>query len=155
MSKPCSESVLILALYQNNKKEIVLPFVRAEHKKGSKWRIPGGGVKIGEFPSEATSRELKEEVGLTLISSFETAKVIKRQRETNFKEHWQYLFVGELSSIDGFFKHILDGKEFLTNELFLLEEVKAACLTNGHLLGYQILPEHRKLLNIAFKKIFS
>lgn len=32
------------------------------------WNFPGGGIKKGEEPEDAAKREVKEEVGLTLIN---------------------------------------------------------------------------------------
>ena len=36
---------------------------------GSKWNLPGGGIKKGEAPIEAAIREAREEVGVRLASS--------------------------------------------------------------------------------------
>lgn len=54
-------------------------FVRS-HKwaDGTIWTVPGGHIEIGETVEEATVREVKEEVGLTVrfIRHFETCEAI-------------------------------------------------------------------------------
>ena len=154
MYTPCSQSVLVLALFQNGN-DFLIPLVRANHCKGSKWRLPGGGVKAYEQPEAATRRELYEEVGLRLKSSFAITKIIKKRRSYRFKEHWQYFFAGEISSLDTFSDYAVDGEEILTNTLFSRSDVEDACFKNLPLRGYEILPAHKLLLVSALKKIFD
>jgi ADP-ribose pyrophosphatase YjhB (NUDIX family) len=51
------------AIVLNEKNQILL----VKHTYQSHWYIPGGGVKKGESAKCAVLRELKEEVGLTVI----------------------------------------------------------------------------------------
>lgn len=154
MYTPCSQSVLVLGLFQKDN-DLLIPLVRANHRKGSQWRLPGGGVKVREEPEMAARRELQEEVGLHLESSFPIAKIIKTRRSNRFKEHCQHFFAGEIISLDTFSDHAVDGEEFLTNTLFSRKDVEDACFNNLPLAGYEILPAHKLLLVSALKKIFD
>lgn len=41
-----------------------------DHSRGGNWDLPGGGYEQGEDVIEAIKREVMEEVGLTVISTF-------------------------------------------------------------------------------------
>lgn len=57
-------TVGVRAMIFNQKNEILL----VKHTYQNGWYIPGGGVKTGETVLDALLRELKEEIGLTVLS---------------------------------------------------------------------------------------
>lgn len=57
-----AKTVGVRAIVVRNKSEILL--VKHTYRDG--WHTPGGGIESGETPLEAISRELFEEVGITI-----------------------------------------------------------------------------------------
>lgn len=47
------------------------------------WHFPGGGIEVGESPSEAAKRELYEEVGIRTLTDFHLKGVYIDRRYTN------------------------------------------------------------------------
>lgn len=159
INKPEStdESVLIIALYINNKNKVFAPLSRSNWFQDPKWRIPGGGVDPQEIPLVAAKRELFEETGLTLSTIKEMSEwcIKKPGRENKKKLHYQHIFVGLTDSSTSFTPKAKDGKEMLTNVLFPLEEVNSCVLNNQKLCGFSILEAHRHLLIRAFHNNFG
>lgn len=53
-----------------NKQNQILIAYRSSHViQGDQWEFPGGKIEAGEMPFDALVRELKEEIGITIISA--------------------------------------------------------------------------------------
>ena len=65
MSKPLNVVALVLENHQGE----ILVAKRAEHKHlGGMWEFPGGKVERDETVAQALARELKEEVGIEVLT---------------------------------------------------------------------------------------
>ncbi|MCC6013412.1 MAG: NUDIX hydrolase [Candidatus Verstraetearchaeota archaeon] len=85
------------------------------------WSIPGGLIKLGEFPEEAAIRELKEETGLNAIIEklLGVFNIIIKDNDGRIKYHYIIIdYIGKL--IGGELKpgdDVLDAKWFDISEL--------------------------------------
>lgn len=61
-------SAAVAAFIVNDKNELLICVRKDDPAKGT-WDLPGGFVDQGETVEEAIKREIKEEIGLTLISA--------------------------------------------------------------------------------------
>jgi 8-oxo-dGTP pyrophosphatase MutT (NUDIX family) len=68
-----------------------LVLVKLSYARG--WRLPGGGVKVGEWPEQAVVRELQEEIGMT--SHGAVRKISEFQHRPDFKRDTSTLFIVE------------------------------------------------------------
>jgi ADP-ribose pyrophosphatase YjhB (NUDIX family) len=115
------------------------------------WRLPGGGVKIREHPIAGAKREAKEEVGLDVCSLRQIEIIEKPSRDKNPTKHLQYIFAGEIKTLDGFLKQTDDGQEQLFSEMFLFEDIMSSIQNNVTLSGYHILRAHANILSRHFE----
>ncbi|MCB1827836.1 MAG: 8-oxo-dGTP diphosphatase MutT [Coxiellaceae bacterium] len=60
---------VIVGVAQNSNKMILLSKRRPEVDHGSLWEFPGGKIEENETPYDALCRELKEEVGIDVVSA--------------------------------------------------------------------------------------
>ena len=76
---PKKELVRVLAaVIERNERYLICK--RPDHKRhGGLWEFPGGKIEMGESDHEAAFGELREELGVTVITVSET--VFKRQDE--------------------------------------------------------------------------
>ena len=115
------------------KDEILL--VKNWYGTGS-WTLPGGGINRGELPAQAATRELTEELGLTLLSN--QLKSLGEFQQT--KAH-RYKFHGFLTELDKKPEITVNNREI----------VEAAWVKTGELA--ELRPrQHAGLLVAAWRK---
>src|SRR5687768_17367414 len=88
--------VAIKGLYvKDGKLLMVHDFVHWPDKQGA-WELPGGGLDFGETPAEALTREVKEEMGLTVTSVADKPTYVWTKRLENCRgmEWWHALLIG-------------------------------------------------------------
>ncbi|MFZ9034897.1 MAG: 8-oxo-dGTP diphosphatase MutT [Francisellaceae bacterium] len=61
--------VAVAVILNRQKNKLYLTQRRKEQHLGSLWEFPGGKLEAGESPESALSRELKEEIGIELLST--------------------------------------------------------------------------------------
>lgn len=84
--------IAVQAVIINSKGDILIS-KRAAHKKyGLMWELNGGSILKGETSIEGMIRELKEELGITVISEDAIFfKEVRREREESYiKELWLF-----------------------------------------------------------------
>jgi ADP-ribose pyrophosphatase YjhB (NUDIX family) len=120
------------------------------------WRIPGGGVKEGEELSAAAVRELREETGLWVDEPRPVLEpILKPSRVNPSDTHTQYVFVGEVTSLQDFVPMTIDGDEEIVAKLFDARDVLEAARKNIRVGDYFIFNVHAKLLERSLSKIFE
>lgn len=58
-----------VAVIVNDKEEVLISRRSAEQHQGNKWEFPGGKVEEGETAKDALNREIKEELGIEVLTS--------------------------------------------------------------------------------------
>ena len=58
-----------VAVIINDKEEVLISRRSAEQDQGNKWEFPGGKVEEGESSKEALHREIREELGIEVLTS--------------------------------------------------------------------------------------
>ena len=58
-----------VAIITNSNNEILISRRSADQHQGNKWEFPGGKVEEGESVENALAREIKEELGIEILSS--------------------------------------------------------------------------------------
>jgi len=61
--------LVVAAVIEREDRRLLIGQRRREDTSPLKWEFPGGKVEEGERPQEALARELREELGVTLIRS--------------------------------------------------------------------------------------
>ena len=72
--------VVVAAVIERKDRRLLIGQRRRDDTSPLKWEFPGGKVEEGERPQEALARELREELGVTLIRSVPIGSV-KHQYE--------------------------------------------------------------------------
>lgn len=154
-NKSTAEATLVMGLYEQYGGRICLPLVRSDFWNPSLWRLPGGGVELGEFPIVGAGREVFEETGL-IVQGLRHVNVIKKHsRDPTLNEHQQHIYVGEIPHLDGLRKSCLDGGERLFTELFFLDDVLFSIRNHTPLLGQGVFRKHAHIIKSLSERLFG
>jgi 8-oxo-dGTP diphosphatase len=66
---------VVTAVIERDDRRLLIGQRRREDSSPLKWEFPGGKVKAGESPEQALARELREELGVTLLRSVAISRV--------------------------------------------------------------------------------
>ena len=73
---------VVAAVIEREDRRLLIGQRRKDDSSPLKWEFPGGKVREGEPPEAALGRELREELGVTLVKSAEIGRVRHRYAET-------------------------------------------------------------------------
>jgi 8-oxo-dGTP diphosphatase len=73
---------VVAAVIERSDRRLLIGQRRKNDSSPLKWEFPGGKVREGESPETALARELREELGVTLVKSAEIGRVRHRYAET-------------------------------------------------------------------------
>lgn len=94
---------VVAAIIHNHKQQVLLTYRHAKQHQGERWEFPGGKVEAKESLSEALTRELNEELGITPthFTPFLTLTYAYPERvvRLHFYDVWQ--FAGEPQAREG------------------------------------------------------
>ncbi len=74
--------MVVAAVIERGDRRLLIGQRRRTDTSPLKWEFPGGKVEEGETPEAALARELKEELGATLIRSAAIGRVVHRYATT-------------------------------------------------------------------------
>ena len=67
--------IVVAAVIEREDRRILIGQRRREHTSPLKWEFPGGKIEEDEEPEAALARELREELGATLVRCVEMGRV--------------------------------------------------------------------------------
>jgi len=73
---------VVAAVIERGDRRLLIGQRRKNDSSPLKWEFPGGKVRDGESPEAALARELREELGVTLVKSVELGRVRHHYAET-------------------------------------------------------------------------
>ncbi|GAC1623556.1 MAG: hypothetical protein PVS2B2_26880 [Candidatus Acidiferrum sp.] len=74
--------IVVAAVIERADRRLLIGQRRKEDTSPLKWEFPGGKMEEGESPETALARELREELGVTLLRSLEIGRVRHAYVET-------------------------------------------------------------------------
>jgi 8-oxo-dGTP diphosphatase len=74
--------LVVAAVIERSDRRILIGQRRKQDTSGLKWEFPGGKVWDGEQPEAALARELREELGASMLRCVEIARTTHRYGET-------------------------------------------------------------------------
>src|SRR6266852_685608 len=90
---------VVAAVIERPDRRLLIGHRRRGDTSPLKWEFPGGKVRIGETFEQALARELREELGVTLVKSVEIASV--RHQYANTPEELEiHFFAAQYSEAD-------------------------------------------------------
>lgn len=90
---------VVAAVIERSDRRILIGQRRRSDTSPLKWEFPGGKVRTGETFHEALARELREELGVTLVKSVEIAS-IRHQYATTPEELEIHFFAAQYAEPD-------------------------------------------------------
>src|SRR5258708_12576531 len=73
---------VVAAVIERSDRRLLIGQRRRDDTSPLKWEFPGGKVRDGETPEVALARELREELGVTVVKNVELGRVRHRYAET-------------------------------------------------------------------------
>jgi 8-oxo-dGTP diphosphatase len=73
---------VVAAVIERNDRRLLIGQRRRNDSSPLKWEFPGGKVEAGETPDEALARELKEELGASLLKCVPIGRVVHKYAKT-------------------------------------------------------------------------
>src|SRR5215472_16964425 len=73
---------VVAAVIERADRRLLIGQRRRNDTSPLKWEFPGGKVEDGEMPETALGRELREELGATLVKSAPIGRVVHKYAET-------------------------------------------------------------------------
>jgi 8-oxo-dGTP diphosphatase len=74
---------VVAAIIERSDRRLLIGQRRKNDSSPLKWEFPGGKLESGESPEDALRRELREELGVTLLNAVEIARVQHRYAAAN------------------------------------------------------------------------
>ena len=91
--------IVVAAVIERNDRRLLIGQRRRTDTSPLKWEFPGGKVKQGETDGVALARELREELGATVVKAVEVARVVHKYAETAAPLEIRF-FAAELHSVE-------------------------------------------------------
>src|SRR3974390_7468 len=134
---------VVVGVIERKDRRLLIGQRRREDTSPLKWEFPGGKVRNGERLEAALARELREELGATLVKCRKIAEV--RHQYANFPEELQIHFfaaaIGEAEVTPHTFEQVqwvlpkeLGGFDFLAANRQLIAELATGKIKPGEIL---------------------